>query len=197
MPAIDFIAPRLRFGLEAQLISTAAKGFKRDETPEFCLDVREHLRQGKLYIAVVEGKAEGFAVMQDFRELGATYIAGIVKNGGAPKRIIEEIVSRHVADFQIVTVRTQNDRVVEIMKDVCPGGVIPLQREGGEREREILQQIGLLGTNVGDDLVARRHYGNGPMIGGERRRSDDMAVRGVTARLNYFLGDALLLVGYK
>lgn len=197
VPALDLIESSIRIELEAQLYEAACRGFGRNKTAEFELDVHDHLRQGKLYVVMKQGRAEGFAVMQDFPLIEATYIAGIVKNRAAPRGVIEEIVKRHANDYKIVTVRTQNDRVVEIMRDICEL-VVPLHRESDEREKVILQEMGLLGINVGEDLVAKGHYGGKPMIDGiDRRRSSDVTVREITERINYYSGDALLLVGYR
>ncbi len=201
MLALDLIAPNLRQLLEAQLIESACLAFRRQATPEFKIDVANHLRDGKLYIAVNQGAVVGFTVMKDFPAIDGTYISGIVKSPGGPTGIIENVVNDHVRKFKIVAVRTQNDRVVEIMSDIC-SEVVPLHREASLREMGILGVMGLERASTGllvvDDLIAKQHYGGRPMIGsGERRRSSNPLVRQTTDRLKYEEGDALLLVGYR
>lgn len=195
------LKPSLRQSLEGQLFESACKGFRREASVEFRKDVASHLRGGTLYVVIFEGRAEGFAVMQDFREIGATYIAGIVKNGKAPSGVIDKIVRRHASLFETVVVRTQNDRVVEIMRGISEE-VIPMHRNAEPGELEILKTMGLDkssdGTGVGLNMIARRHYGGSPMIGdGSRPRSKDLSIRNLTDRLDYEKGDALLLIGYK
>jgi hypothetical protein len=144
----------------------------------------------------------GFGVMKDFPGLNCTYISGIAKRKEAPSGIIEEIVKTHVAQgFETVVVRTQNDRVVEIMTKICDV-VYPIHSKSGDRELGILREMGLgrssSGLDVGYDLIARKHYGGAPMIDSDiRQRSTNSLVRRTTDRLNYHDGDAMLLVGYR
>ena len=201
MPALDLLHPELKGSLEGQLYRAACSAFRRPPTPEFERDVAAHLRDGHLYVVIQGGRGVGFAVMKDYTEIGATYVSGIVKESVAPSGVIENVVKAHVSGFKTVVVRTQNDRVVEIMKDICHL-VVPLHREAGEAEMYILGRMGLgsssSGEPVGTDMVARKHYGGEPMIGdGSRQRSRIFEVSRTTDRLNYPGGDALLLVGYK
>ena len=201
VPVLDLLHPELRVVLEGQLYEAACDAFCRQPTQAFEQDVKAHLRDGSLYVVIQGGKGVGFAVMKDFSEIRATYISGIIKKRTIASGVIEKIVERHVSGFGIVVVRTQNDRVVEIMRDTCRK-VVPLHREAGEPERRILEYMRLDRSNngeiVGPDMVARKHYGGESMIGdGIRRRSRIFEVKELTDRLAYQEGDALLLVGYK
>jgi hypothetical protein len=184
------------FGLDEALLRVACAGFRREKTAEFAQDVASHVRDGYLYVVEEEGIIRGFAVMKDFPALAATYISGIVKEPGILSGIIEEIVYQHVQNFGIVAVRTQNDRVVEIMSDIC-AVVFPTDVEPGQKELDILAAMGLLGLNVDQNLVAHGHYGGKPMIEGKRRRSKIKKITDITDRLDYEHGDAQLLVGYR
>ena len=197
MAALDLVKPELRRDLDEQMFEAACEGFKREATVEFRKDVAVHVRDGTLYVIMGGGRAMGFAVMKDFPEAGGTYISGIVKGGGTPSGIVERIVAEHARKFSVVAVRTQNDRVVEIIKDICDE-VVPIDREAGEREFEILRQMELFSDRVQPNLVIKQHFGGRPMIGdGERRRSRDGRVRQATERLDYQNGDAMLLIGYR
>jgi hypothetical protein len=196
VPAIDLLRPRLRDELEKELFESACVGFNRPQTEAFREDVASHLREGTLYVAMNEGVAVGFAVMKDIEKM--TYIAGIVKKPEAPSGIVERIVENHIQTHrcEVVTVRTQNDRVVDIVKHLC-SEVVPISREAANCDLSNLQKMGLLSSKVTSDLVVHGHYGTSPMIGGgERRRSRDPAVVATTNRIDYDHGDALLLVGY-
>jgi hypothetical protein len=183
--------------LDEQLFAAACAGFGREPTDEFRKDVTEHVRDGVLYVIFGKGAALGFAVMKDYPEISATYISGIVKGPGTTSGIVERIVIEHARNFKTVVVRTQNDRVVEIMKNICDE-VVPINREAEEKEIKILEEMGLFSPNLRADLVVPGHYGGSPMIGnGDRRRSQDIAVKRTTDRLNYEKGDALLLIGYR
>ena len=188
--------PKQRTILEDQLFSAACVGFKRMPTVDFRADVALHVRDGVLYVILKNETAVGFAVMKDFPEVNGTYISGVVKGEGTPSGIVERIVAQHVKKFGVVAVRTQNDRVVEIMKNVCCE-VVPVDREAGVGEMEVLRHMGLVSDKVRENMIVMGHYGDAPMIGvGERRRSNNELVRKATDRLNYQQGDALLLMGY-
>jgi hypothetical protein len=197
--ALDLMFPEKRKKLEQELFESACAGFNRDQTDKFRRDVARHLREGTLYAAIQDGAAVGFAVMTDTPEVHGTYIAGIAKKPNAPSGIVESMVEYHLSrnGYEVVTVRTQNDRVVEIMTDVCDE-VVPITREAGEKEMEILRQMKLLTEDVDASMVARRHYGGEPLIAGlPRRRSKNPDVVRTTDRINYEEGDALLAVGYR
>lgn len=193
-PRTDWVG--VWFGEDKELLRVACAGFMRDPTPEFAKDVAEHIRDGHLYIVKENGVIRGFAVMKDFPDINATYISGIVKEPGKLSGIIEEIVKKHVQNFGIVVVRTQNDRVVEIMSDICER-VVPTDEIPKQKELDILAAMGLIGLNVNQNLVAKEHYGGKPMIGGERKRSSNPKITEVTDELDYEHGDAQLLVGYR
>ena len=196
--ALDLVHPRLRPQLEKQLIESAAEGFVRPLDDDFRLDVATHLREGILYVVIANGEACGFGVFKDFQHLDATYISGIVKSPRAPSGVVEVITAQHVHNKGVVVVRTQNDRVVEIIQDVCEL-VVPVHREPSNMEFDVLEAMGLLDKgNVGKNMVAVEHYGGAPMIQGvPRRRSNVEVVSRTTDRLKYYQGDALLLVGYR
>ncbi len=178
------------------MFAAACEGFRRVPTEDFRKDVAEHVRDGVLYVIIKDSKAVGFAVFKDYPELKTTYISGIVKGSGTPSGIVEKIVARHVSNFETAVVRTQNDRVVEIMKGVCRE-VIPIRREADEKDLDILKQTKLFSPKMSSDLVVHGHYSGSPMIGeGERRRSQDEEVRKTTDRLDYEKGDALILIGF-
>lgn len=197
----DQLPEHSRSRLEDELTDAAVAGFARSKSPEFKADVAAHLRGGDLLVIDVQGGAVGFALMQLFAKQETAYIAGVVKSTQAPSGIIESVVSRYVQESGLpkVAVRTQNDRVAEIMTAVC-GQVVAMDRDATERECELLTDMELIRPGQQVDcksLLVKGYYGS-PMIGsGIRRRSEQSRVRQLTDRLDYDQGDALLLLGYR
>lgn len=200
-PNFDLLSQEEKEVLEPQLISAACVGFRRPETPEFAQDVSDHIRGGDLYIVKQEGVATGFAMMEQFPAEGVIYIAGVVKKPSAPSRIIEKIVEVHMekTKFNTLTVRTQNDRVLEILANICKT-VVALDRDARLDEADLLAKLGLIKPDSDMDLehlIHKGYYGS-PMIAGEnRRRSSNSRVVNLTDRLDYNQGDAALGIGYK
>lgn len=199
-PDFGAVNEAVRAALEPQLFEAAATGFNRPLTPEFEADVAAHLRGGNLYTIEEESGDTGFAVLEDFPQLGALYVAGIVKKPTAPSRIVEEIVRYHLAKtgFSVAAVRTQNDRVLEIMANIS-SQLVAVDQNAQDREVDLLLKMGLFNPSSDIDyahLIHRGYYG-GPMIGsGTRRRSRNPRITSYTDRLDYFAGDAAYGVGY-
>lgn len=195
----NVLESRLRNRLDAELYEVACAGFRREKSAGFEEDVGLHVRGGDpLYVAEVNGRVEGFAVFVDYLQLNAVYISGLVKSPNAPPGVIDAIVRYHVARCgrDRVVVRTQNDRVAEIMIGCC-APVVPLDERPGESEVELVRRMGLVTRDFDrGSMVVRGHYGQ-PMIGdGSRQRSSYPRVTKATDKLDYEAGDALLLVGY-
>lgn len=185
--------------LESELFRVACEGFHQEPTDEFRIDVANHIRGGQLYVVNHNGRVEGFAMIQRFPKLHTVYLAGLVKTKRAPKeiigKIVKEFIDREKPD-KVVT-RTQNDRVVEIMTEVCQT-VVPLDRPPTNEELVLIRYMGLYSSALDPStLIVRDHYGRPMILSGERKRSTNRRVTAVTEKLNYEAGDALLLVGYR
>lgn len=196
----DSLPEDKRVILEPQLIEVASSGFGRALTPEFSGDVKNHIRGGDLYVVQQEGEATGFAMLENFPIEGVIYIAGVVKTPSAPARVIEEIIKYHIAqtDFPTLTVRSQNDRVFEILANTC-NAVVALDRTAQPDELDLLVRLGLVKADSDldvDYLIHRGYYGSPLIENGIRRRSASLKVRGLTERLRYLEGDAAYGIGY-
>jgi hypothetical protein len=200
-PSFDLLPEREKTILEPQLIRTACEGFQRPETPEFSQDVSSHIRGGDLYVVEQENEATGFAMLETFPTEGVVYIAGVVKKPESPSKIIEKIVRFHLreAGLKSLVVRTQNDRVLEILANICRR-VIALDGLAKNEEVDLLGRMGLVRPDsiLDEDYLIHRGYYGSPMIAqGERRRSKNPRVTNLTDRLDYQKGDAAYGIGYK
>lgn len=197
----DLLPEVTKSTVEPQLIEAAAMGFKRPVTPEFSADVKNHLRGGDLYIVEQSGSISGFAMLEKFSEYEVIYIAGIVKKLNAPSRIIEKVIEYHLDNtgLGIVVVRTQNDRVLEILANTC-SNVAAMDRMATPSEVDLLLKMDLVTpkSDLDRDYLIHRGYYGSPMIqDGIRRRSANIKVRNLTDRLRYFQGDATYGIGYR
>lgn len=196
----DSLPEATKLTLEPQLAEAASVGFKRPLTEAFREDVGNHIRGGSLFIIMTAGKAEGFGLFQSFPEFKAVYIAGVVKKPTSPSKIMEDILLGYLISHSVETgvVRTQNDRVVEIMANHFQT-IVALDQKAGLGELDLLKKMNLLSPNLPfdrDNLIVKGYYG-GPMIEGEeRRRSREERIRAHTDKLDYYAGDAALLIGY-
>lgn len=187
--------------LSTQLTKAAAIGFRRPLTPEYAETVLEHMRGGDLYIVVQQGVALGFANRRFYPELEAVYLVGAVKSPEAPSAIMEEITRRYLEEkgAKVVVTRTQNDRVVEIVANLCRE-VVALDRPAEQAELDLLAIMDVLPKDKEFDpvsLVIRKSYGTRLIQDGPRRRSSVAKVVALTELLDYEEGDAVMLVGYR
>jgi hypothetical protein len=197
----DSLSEEAKQVLEPQLIESAALGFKRPLTEEFAQDVKNHIRGGDLFIVEQEGAVSGFAMLERFPDKGVIYIAGIVKKPTAPSRIIEKVVEYYLKEtgFETVTVRTQNDRVLEILVNTC-SSVVSIDRLANLAEVDLLTNLGLINPKSDldiDYLIHRGYYGSPMIQDGIRRRTGNIKVKALTDRLDYFRGDAVYGIGYR
>ncbi|MBI2032191.1 MAG: hypothetical protein HYT09_00945 [Candidatus Levybacteria bacterium] len=200
-PDFDSLPDDLKQRLEPELADVAARGFRRMPTPEFRQDVANHIRGGDLYITQQNGEASGFAMLKKFPSEGVIYIAGVVKKPTAPSGIVEAVVKHHLDETElgIVTVRTQNDRVLEILTKTCDS-VVALDRKSTPEEVDLLLKLGLVKADSDldvDYLIHRGYYGFPMIADGIRRRSGDVRISDFTEKLRYFDGDAAYGIGYR
>jgi hypothetical protein len=188
--------------LELPLARVAASAFRRPLSKAFREDVASHIRGGDLLISLGnDGFPEGFSIFQSFPELDAAYLAGVVKKPTAPSRVMEKIVNYYMRtrDISAITVRTQNDRVAQIISNAC-GVVFALDGPAHPREVDLLNKMGLVPTNLPFDdmyLIVKGYYGEPMIMGEERRRLPIPRIEEISKRLDYQAGDAMLLVGYR
>lgn len=98
-----------------------------------------------------------------------------------------------------VAVRTQNDRVLEILTNTC-GSVVALDRISKPEEVDLLLKLGLVKPDSDldtDYLIHRGYYGSAMISDGIRRRSSNIRVSSFTERLRYDQGDAAYGIGYR
>jgi hypothetical protein len=193
------LSDKVQQDLGSELVAVAAAGFARPITPEFDIDVRNHLADGHLMVVTEANRSIAFAVRKSYPEFDAVYLAGSVKIPSSCSGIVETVTAKYVQESGLGTVvtRTQNDRVIEMMQSICKL-VIPLDRSAYRQDREKLKELGLLTSNVDPEtLIVRGHYGGPMILTNGRRRSEDPEVRRLTDQLDYEAGDAQLLVGYR
>lgn len=126
---------------------------------------------------------------------------GAVKSPEAPSAIVEEITRRYLEEkgARVVVTRTQNDRVVEIVANLCHE-VVALDRLAQQTELDLLARMDVLPKDKEFDpvtLVIRKSYGTRLIQSGPRRRSSVVKVVALTDLLDYEEGDAVVLVGYR
>lgn len=128
-------------------------------------------------------------------------MAGAVKSPETPLAIVEEITRRYLEEkgARVVVARTQNDRVVEILANLCRE-VVALDRSARQTELDLLSRMDVLPKDKEFDpvsLVVRKSYDTRLIQNGPRRRSSVAKVVALTELLDYEEGDAVLLVGYR
>ena len=191
-----------RLGEEA--ISTACAGFHRQASPNFRQDVLAHLYGSNttLYLAVDSRDSMiAFRAIQKFPEERAVVLAGAVKHPEGPKHLVRIMTQRilHHSDYRYVLTRTQNDHVTDMMRQLCPGGVVPFSQPVEDKYLELIQKTGLNHPNLDPaTLHIPGYYGGQPMIArGPRPRSRDRQVREFMDQIDYQAGDAYLLIGLR
>jgi len=99
----------------------------------------------------------------------------------------------------MLAVRTQNDRVLEILANTC-SQVVAMDRISNPEEVDMLLKLDLIDEDSDLDveyLIHRRYYGSPMIKAGIRRRSANVRIRDFTDRLKYFDGDAAYGIGYR
>jgi hypothetical protein len=198
-PDFELLPDQDKSLIEPQLIEAACAGFRRQKTPEFAKDVSSHIRGGDLYVIREEDESTGFAMLESFPTQGVIYIAGVVKKPSAPSKIVERIVEHHLAKTKLetLTVRTQNDRVLELLANTSRS-VTALDRKAKPEEVDLLNELGLVkpDSDIETEYLIHRGYYGSPMLQGERRRSRNQKVTDLTDRIVYERGDAVYGIGY-
>lgn len=128
-------------------------------------------------------------------------MAGAAKKPSAPYHLIQKLTSLIIDENQprFVITRTQNDYVVDYMRRLNSGGIIPLDYPVMPKHLTLIDNIGFSHPNLNpESLVIPNHYGGKPMIdNGPRPRSKDIQIRRFMNEINYSSGDARILIGLR
>lgn len=177
----------------------AAAAFNRPLTPAFSEDVLYHLQSGLVQVFVKNGQPLAFTVIQPHPDINVIYLAALAKSPGGPSGIVQTMVGHFLnrTPVSAIAVRTQNDRVYEMLCRFC-FQVVPLDRPPRIPDLEILHHLGLINSNVDPaTLIAIGHYGSPLIQNLPRRRSQDQRITLYSDQLNYQSGDAAVLLGYR
>lgn len=184
--------------IEAQAFDVACAGFARAKTKEFRLDVNGHIRAGTFYPCFNgEGEMLAFRVIQN-PTAEIVYLAGAVKRPEAPLHLIRELTRKIIDESRAgyIVTRTQNPHVVDMLIGLCDL-VVPLDRPPEQSELGAVILCGLSGYSDPEDLIVREHYGSA-MIGSDfRPRSKNERVEKFMNEIDYFAGDARILIGRR
>lgn len=124
-------------------------------------------------------------------------LAGAVKKPKAPKYLIREVTKKLLEELNpsYVVTRTQNDKVVDMLVNLCDL-VVPLDRPPTLDEFGAIMIAGIGEFSDYYKLIIPKYYGS-PMIAGPRPRSKSRRVREFMDEINYANGDARVLIGRK
>lgn len=181
--------------IEEEAIEVASAGFVREKTSAFILDVKQHIRSGELYCCFGSGGRMVAFRMIDRPTLEIVYLAGAVKKPEAPKYLIRELTKKILNELKpkYTVTRTQNSHVVDMLIDLCKE-VIPLDRLPTDEEIKSVEICGIKGYSD-QKLIIPKYYGS-PMIGKpEKPKSVNPKVESFMEEIDYFAGDARVLIG--
>jgi len=188
------LSPERVVTIEKGAIGVASLGFAREKTPEFILDVKQHLRAGRLYCCFDQtGEMVAFRIIEIPRH-DIVYLAGAVKTPLSPRHLIRELTGKILKESNpdYVVTRTQNPHVVDMLLDLCTA-VIPLDRLP---EADEIEAVTTCGINCTDErLITPKHYGSSMIGAREKPESKNPRVKNFMDEIDYFDGDARILVG--
>jgi len=189
--------------LTEELFEVACQAFRRKAVPAFYQDVQEHLRCGKLFFTVDQrdGKISAFRIIKHFIEQQALILSGAAKRPSAPRYLVRMLTEKIIEQrnpFYIVT-RTQNDYVVDYMRQLSGRGLIPLDYPVKSCHLRLLEEVGLSHPDLNEnELIIPGFYGGQSMIGdGSRPRSSNLQTQEFMDKLDYLSGDARIIIGLR
>lgn len=183
--------------IEEQSIRVACSGFARERSVAFVQDVVGHIRSGRLY-GCLDGNGEMVAFrIVDFPRSDIVYLAGAVKSLKAPRLLIRELTRKILEDIRpaYTITRTQNSQVIDMLVNLFDE-VVPLDRPPTPEEIEAIRACGIINFTA-DTLVIPRHYGSPMIENGPRPKSREARVETFMSEIDYFAGDARVLVGRR
>lgn len=198
--SFDQLPDLTRVFLEPGLIKVAGMGFQRLNDPNFIESTSHHIRDGHLSIALQGDQVAAFASNRIMPLIDTVYISGVVKTKDSPSGLVGFMLEHFIRQRnpKRVITRTQNDRVLEIMLDLC-NTVVPIHREANDEELDLIRQAQILDEcqELNSNFFIKRGYGEALIGSGIRNRSSNTLVRSATDRLKYDEGDCLILLGYR